>query len=429
VLVHVIYILFVFALGACVGSFLNVVVWRLPRGESLVSPPSHCPKCNTKLAWRDNIPVFGWIFLGGKCRYCREPISARYPIVEAVTGGLFVLYYVLFFIVQAGPCAAQPPMVLDLLGRLVPNPRPLSIFQDWPIYGLYMFLIACLLAASLIDAELFIIPIEIPWLAAAVGVVVHAIVDTPQTPGALNVGAASGALALGGGVGLLLSVAGWYWGIIPTSFPKGEPLLEIDREAVKQEIEAAAREGREAPELPPDYTTAGIRAEMAKEMLFLTPPLLLGGVWLAATMSIPAMGQWWAGLMDIHWLSGLLGAVLGGMVGAFVVWLTRILGTLVFGRVAMGLGDVHLMFGVGAVVGAGASTVAFFLAPFFGIALAVWMLLTGKRRELPYGPYLSLGTAFVLVAYCPIAEYLSPGLTALVQIVGGWMGLGVAAPV
>ena len=70
------------------------------------------------------------------------------------------------------------------------------------------------------------------------------------------------------------------------------------------------------------------------------------------------------------------------MVGGFVVWLTRILGTLAFGRVAMGLGDVHLMFGVGAIIGAGAATVAFFIAPFFGIALAIYMLLTGKRREL-----------------------------------------------
>src|ERR1700761_6169590 len=100
---HGIYIVFAFAFGAVIGSFLNVVVWRLPRGESLVSPPSHCPKCNTRLAWFDNIPVFGWLMLRGKCRYCREPISARYPIVEAITGLLFVFYYAAFFIWQLGP--------------------------------------------------------------------------------------------------------------------------------------------------------------------------------------------------------------------------------------------------------------------------------------------------------------------------------------
>ncbi len=61
-LAHLIFILFLFALGTCVGSFLNVVVWRLPRDESLISPGSHCPTCNTPLSWYDNIPVFGWIF-------------------------------------------------------------------------------------------------------------------------------------------------------------------------------------------------------------------------------------------------------------------------------------------------------------------------------------------------------------------------------
>jgi leader peptidase (prepilin peptidase)/N-methyltransferase len=79
----------------------------------------------------------------------------------------------------------------------------------------------------------------------------------------------------------------------------------------------------------------------------------------------------------------------------------------------MGLGDVHLMFGVGAIIGAGASTVAFFLAPFFGIAVAIYMVATGTRRELPYGPYLSLATAFVLLFYCDIADYLRPGAQGL----------------
>src|SRR5687767_489891 len=92
------FILFVFALGSCVGSFLNVVVWRLPRGESLVTPPSHCPKCNQRLRWYDNIPIVGWIKLGGKCRFCAQPISIRYPLVEFLAAMLFVFYYAAFFI-------------------------------------------------------------------------------------------------------------------------------------------------------------------------------------------------------------------------------------------------------------------------------------------------------------------------------------------
>src|SRR2546423_1292484 len=154
-LAHLVYIVFFFALGACIGSFLNVVVWRLPRGESLVSPPSRCPHCGHKLAWRDNLPVIGWIMLRGKCRYCGSPISPRYPIIEAITALLFVAYYVSFFIFQQGPCAARPMMTADEFGYL--HSRALNINLDWPIFALYLFLLSSLLAASLIDAESFTI--------------------------------------------------------------------------------------------------------------------------------------------------------------------------------------------------------------------------------------------------------------------------------
>jgi leader peptidase (prepilin peptidase) / N-methyltransferase len=76
-------------LGASIGSFINVVVYRLPAGISLLYPPSRCPKCFTKLAPKDNIPILGWFLLKGKCRYCREPISWRYPLVEAIAAVLF----------------------------------------------------------------------------------------------------------------------------------------------------------------------------------------------------------------------------------------------------------------------------------------------------------------------------------------------------
>ena len=107
------------------------------------------------------------------------------------------------------------------------------------------------------------------------------------------------------------------------------------------------------------------------------------------------------------------------MVGGLVPWVTRILGTLAFRRVAMGLGDVHLMFGVGAAVGAGGATVAFFLAPAAAITIALYQLVVRRRRELPFGPYLSLATAMVMLCYCPIAAYLSPALQGLAEVVGG----------
>jgi leader peptidase (prepilin peptidase)/N-methyltransferase len=85
--------LIVFALGASIGSFLNVVVYRLPAKLSLLWPPSRCPHCHHKLGKTENVPVFGWLWLKGRCRWCRTPISPRYPIVETITGIFFCLLF------------------------------------------------------------------------------------------------------------------------------------------------------------------------------------------------------------------------------------------------------------------------------------------------------------------------------------------------
>jgi len=82
--------------GLIVGSFLNVVVYRLPLGESLVLPGSYCPSCGVPIKPYDNVPVFGWLLLRGHCRSCRTPISARYPLVEALTAAFAVAAALLF---------------------------------------------------------------------------------------------------------------------------------------------------------------------------------------------------------------------------------------------------------------------------------------------------------------------------------------------
>lgn len=81
---------FSFAAGACIASFLNVVIWRVPRGESIMYPPSHCPKCDAKIKWWQNIPILSWLVLRGKCAGCKDSISPRYPLVELLGGGLFL---------------------------------------------------------------------------------------------------------------------------------------------------------------------------------------------------------------------------------------------------------------------------------------------------------------------------------------------------
>ena len=108
-------LLVVGVLGLMAGSFLNVCIGRLPAGLSIVSPPSRCPSCGTPLAWRDNVPVLSWIWLGGKCRTCQIPISPRYPIVELATGAVFLLQA---FTLDASPLQDSAAMV-ELASRLM----------------------------------------------------------------------------------------------------------------------------------------------------------------------------------------------------------------------------------------------------------------------------------------------------------------------
>ncbi len=83
----------VFIFGAMIGSFLNVVIYRIPKGESIVFPASKCQSCQNSLKWWHNIPIISWLFLRGKCYFCKEKISAQYPIVEFLTGVIFVALY------------------------------------------------------------------------------------------------------------------------------------------------------------------------------------------------------------------------------------------------------------------------------------------------------------------------------------------------
>jgi leader peptidase (prepilin peptidase)/N-methyltransferase len=83
----------VFIFGIMIGSFLNVVIYRIPKGESIVFPASKCQSCQTSLKWYHNVPIFSWLILGGKCAFCKEPIAKQYPIVEFLTGIVFLALY------------------------------------------------------------------------------------------------------------------------------------------------------------------------------------------------------------------------------------------------------------------------------------------------------------------------------------------------
>src|SRR5271166_2112438 len=169
-------ITFAGVLGAIAGSFLNVVTYRLPRRESLVAPASHCPKCGTPVKPYDNIPILSWLLLRGRCRTCSEPISPRYPLVEALTGALCV-------------------------GAVLAHPSAEGI-------ALSVALILIVVPAALIDLEHRIIPNRITALGAVLALAIGLALDPAGEPGRLIAAAAAGgflllaALAYPGGMGM-----------------------------------------------------------------------------------------------------------------------------------------------------------------------------------------------------------------------------------
>src|SRR2546427_1137780 len=133
----VVFSIWVFALGAVVGSFLNVVIARVPKGQSVVSPRSRCPRCGNPIAWYDNIPIVSFILLRARCRKCGQPISPRYPLVELLTGLLAVAVFQ-----REGP--------------------------GWAAVGDFVF-VATLVALAYIDLDTWLLPHQITWPLLALG--------------------------------------------------------------------------------------------------------------------------------------------------------------------------------------------------------------------------------------------------------------------
>ena len=143
-------------LGACVGSFLNVVAWRLPREESVVLPPSHCPRCGSRLRWFENVPLLGWLLLRGHCGHCGAPISCRYPLVELLSAGLWV-----------AALLAQP-------SAMGPNPQP------WLLVAAGWLLLSWLLPLVLIDIDRLWLPEALCRIGLLLGLAVSAVIGFQQ---------------------------------------------------------------------------------------------------------------------------------------------------------------------------------------------------------------------------------------------------------
>ena len=373
--------IFFFAFGASVGSFLNVVVYRLPAGQSIVRPSSRCPKCGWSLSWWENLPIFSWLLLRGRCRRCREGISPQYVLIELFVAILFAGTYLLFFMVPSSSWWSGVGGDWWTYSGLL---------KAWPALLVLLTLLCGLLVASMIDARTFLIPAPVTTFVTLVafggwlvqGLMPEAAVVAGEWP-IPRVGWPMTAMAIGGALGVLVA-----WGLVLSG--------SIKRSFLDYE------------EYVPDGETLGeyphARREMWKEILFLVPVffgLLLG--WLCVS---------WAGCEGEppRWLAAIGASLLGWLLGGGLIWGVRILGTLGFGREAMGMGDVHLLAAVGAALGWIDPMRAFFIAPFIALAWVAISRLASifssrESRELPYGPHLAMATLVVI--------YLRPGVESL----------------
>jgi leader peptidase (prepilin peptidase)/N-methyltransferase len=369
-----IWIVFIFVSGCCVGSFLNVVVYRLPRNKSITTPPSACPACGRGIRFYDNIPLVSWLVLGGKCRYCKAPISLRYFVIELLTGLVFTGLFILYFHVALR--------------------RGLGSFLGggWFVYLLHIILLAALIAASAIDLERWVIPLSICWFVTAAGLVGAAlgvyVIDLREISGYLllpSASASASSLAAGAAIGLAVSLSLLATGLIKRSYET---------------------EGREQKAEDKGERKFNHRLEICREFIFLLPIITCSAAVYCITRGIPAVRSWWINFSQTPAIAGLFGSLWGYFVGCGVVWATRILGTLGFGKEAMGLGDVHLMGAAGAIIGPVFVVVAFFIAPFFGLTWVGFQMFFKKTRQIPYGPFLSLGVLTVMILHDWIIDYL-----------------------
>ncbi|MCL5282032.1 MAG: prepilin peptidase [Planctomycetes bacterium] len=380
--------LWLFAMGCCIGSFLNVVIYRVPREKSLIHPGSSCPHCGQPIRFYDNIPLVSWIVLRAKCRRCKGPISPRYFIVELLTGAVFLGLYLIYFHTNVWPS--------------------LHVEGAWLVYLIHIILLSAFIAASGIDLELWIIPLSICWFVTGVGVIGSAIAGSIISPQVLKeyfilpvASPGTGALALGAAVGLSI---GWLllrMGILRRSYESA--VAEDQEQTVTEKANGAVPVGP-GPFEEPQFNH---RLEVLREVVFLAPIVICSvAAYKVLGPSGPA-GRWWGGLFAYPAVAGLLGSMFGYFVGCAAVWVTRILGTLAFGKEAMGLGDVHLMGAAGAVVGPIMVVIAFFIAPFFGLGWALFQMFFKKIRQIPYGPFLSCAVLTVMIFHDWILNRIS----------------------
>ncbi len=378
------WIALVAVVGSLIGSFANVVVYRWPRGESVVFPRSRCPKCGHVLEPLDLVPVLSWLFLRGRCRHCGAPVSARYPLVEAG------------FALGFGLIAWAYPVEVNGLGLLV-----------------LLTLFSMLSMAALIDLDTYLLPDRLTLPAILIGVL-GAYLYAPGRGLPTPLEAAIGA-AVSAGVLVLINRLG---GLVLRRFQDTEERLwPFSLDAVNVAAVAGVVGGWLWG------LVAGGLQVLASTLLrrpVRLPEPAIYLLWLVGIVLVSA--GWTAG-----WGVGVVEALTGTLVGAGTL---AVLGAcwwwvvdMVKGGgkpaqdeagnpeddegepVAMGFGDVKLAAVLGALLGWQAFLVGFLFAVLLGAVLGLVQRAMGGSRFVPFGPYLVLGGFLAWVVAGPVLNW------------------------
>lgn len=375
---HPVWFLPAFLIGACIGSFLNVVIYRVPLGLSVNEPKrSFCPNCRKEIPMRLNIPLVSWLMLRGKCANCRAPIAFRYFAVELLTAALFAALW--------GWLRASLGLGVFL------EPAMAAILPLWIVAALFV-------AITFIDAEHMIIPISLTWAGSAAGLIAAAL--WPSLPDLASWATAEPLLK----DGLIQSAAGWTIGFCGLWVVVRLGKLAFGRKKMEfpEPVAWKLEEGKTDDE-PIWFEMGGERTGWWDMFFRKTDRLLVecatlrvnGGEEKAGTLTIREDGIELPDgrtmkIEEVHALDGTAARA-------------------VIPREAMGMGDVHLMGTIGAFFGWTGVFFALFAASVYAIVAAV-LGRVGFGMRLPFGPFLILGAFTWVFGGWKLAEWYFAGL-------------------
>lgn len=358
-----------FYMGAGIGSFLNVVIYRLPLGISVNQPRrSFCPSCKTQIPMWQNIPLLSWLLLRGKCARCGCKISVRYFLVELLTG---VAFYAVFMKVTAG----------------YPHPWPFIATWGPHVLCLWVFM-SLLISGTFIDIDHFILPHSITIGGAAAGVlsawwVPELVEETTHARGAL-ISLASAALGFGG-----------LWLVVEL----GKLAFGRKKHDFKEEVTWEVSQPDDA--LPPVVTFGDKRYEWEDIFGRASDRMVVAGSFLQVndrTFNGPLTAELWMEKLKVRQGSGLEEFSLEG-----VTTLNAKITQAVIPREAMGFGDTLFLMMIGAFCGWKSILFTVLAASVIGTVVALLHRITGRAEwgaKIPFGPYLALG-AVLWVFYGP----------------------------